>query len=98
MGYRLRAARRCVDVSAIEVVVETDSHVAGLLDPHSGRPAGFESIRYHVTIASNASSAEIDALVDEADALSPIVDALARANFLSRRLTVLSADEPEGGA
>jgi uncharacterized OsmC-like protein len=89
MGYRLRAARHGVALRAVEVVVETDSDIAGLLDPRSAAPAGFVDVRYRVRIESSAPRAQLDAIVDEADASSPVLDTLERANRVHRSVTVV---------
>jgi uncharacterized OsmC-like protein len=89
MGYRLRAARRGVPVASIEVSVETDSDIAGLIDPSCDVAAGFTQVRYAVRIVSDAPSEEIDALVDEADRLSPMLDVVARAIDVRRTSTIV---------
>jgi hypothetical protein len=89
MGYRLRAGRRGVPVRSIRVIVETDSEIDGMLRTTSAAPPGFTAIRYHVEFDSSASVEEIEALVDEADQLSPILDAVGRANRLCRSLSIV---------
>lgn len=101
MGYRLRAARRGVPVTSIEVSVETDSDIAGLIDSSRDVAAGFTQVRYAVRIASDAPAEEIDALVDEADRLSPMLDVVARAidvrrtSMIVERCGSTAADAPE---
>lgn len=89
-GYRLRAARHGVAVAGIEVTVETDSDIAGLIDMQSSIPAGFCEIRYRVRIRSDAPPAQLEALVAEADEHSPMLDALGRANPLARSIEIVS--------
>ena len=93
MGYRLRAARRGLDVRSIRVVVETDSAIAGMLDTDEGEPAGFTNLRYHVEITSDMPPERVLAIVDEADRLSPILDVVSR---LSRPVRSVSIIEGAG--
>ena len=89
MGYRLRAARRGVPVRSIRVTVESDSELDGMLRTSSAAPPGFTAIRYHVELDSSAPAEDIEAMVDEADHLSPILDAVGRANRLCRSLSIV---------
>lgn len=88
MSYRLRAARHGVGLDRIRVVVETDSAIAGMLRTDAEAPAGFTGIRYTVEIESDAPSERIEAIVDEADRLSPVLDALCGINRPVRTLAV----------
>ncbi|HEX4980880.1 MAG TPA: OsmC family protein [Ilumatobacteraceae bacterium] len=89
MGYRLRAARRGIPVRSIRVTVESDSEIDGMLRATSTAPPGFTAIRYHVELDTSAPAETIEALVDEADQLSPILDAVGRANPLRRSLSIV---------
>ena len=84
MGYRLRAARSGIAVDSIRVEVETDSAVGGMLDPDSAFPPGFIDVRYRVQIDSPAPAEQVEQLIQEGDRLSPVLDALARANRVTR--------------
>jgi uncharacterized OsmC-like protein len=95
MGYRLRAARHGVPVAAIRVAVETDSAIAGMLDPGSAFPPGFIEVRYRVEIDSSAAG-PVEPLIDEADRLSPVLDALTRVNRVTR-LAASPASAAPGG-
>ena len=88
MTYRLRAARRGVPLTAVRVVVETDSAVAGMLLSDSPEPAGFRAVRYHVEVDSPAPAADVLAVLDEGDGLSPVLDALIRPNAVERTVTI----------
>lgn len=92
MGYRLRAARRGVPVDSIRVAVDSDSAIVGMLDPTSTIPPGFIEVRYHVEIESGAPASAITRLIDEGDRLSPVLDALARANRVTRSLSIAGGD------
>jgi uncharacterized OsmC-like protein len=89
MGYRLRAARRGIPVRSIRVTVESDSEIDGMLCTTSTAPPGFTAIRYHVELDTHAPTEDIEALVDEADRLSPMLDAIGRANRLCRSLSIV---------
>lgn len=98
MGYRLRAARCGVAVDTIVVEVETDSAIDGLLDERSPVPPGFIDIRAHVTITSPAAASRIDAIIDEADRCSPVLDTITRVNDVTIVHSVATAGPtaPEG--
>ena len=83
MGYRLRAARHGMTVDTVRVEVETDAAVAGMLNPDSDFPPGFIEIRYRVEI-DGPTPTRIERLVDDCDRLSPVLDAVTRANRVIR--------------
>jgi hypothetical protein len=89
MGYRLRAARRGIELRAVQVVVETDTDIAGLLDLRSPAPAGFVDVRCLVRIDSSAPDDVLTAIADEADAVSPMLDVIGRANRVARSVAVV---------
>jgi organic hydroperoxide reductase OsmC/OhrA len=84
MGYRLRAARHDVPLDAIVVAVETDSVLAGMLDPTGVAPPGFTGVRVDVRLASPAPTRDLRSLIDEADLLSPMLDVVNRPNPVER--------------
>lgn len=89
MCYRLRAARRGIPLRSIRVTVESDSEIDGMLRTTSTAPPGFTAIRYHVELDTSAPTEDVEAMVDEADQLSPILDAVGRANRLCRSLSIV---------
>lgn len=93
MGYRLRAARHGIAIDGIRVEIETDAAIEGLLDPHSEFPPGFTGIRYRVEIDSPAPGEAVERLIAEADRLSPLLDAVTRANRVERLSAASSAGE-----
>ena len=97
MGYRLRAARHGIPVESVRVDVETESAIAGMLDPASAFPPGFIEIRYHVGIVSPAPAALVERVIDEGDRLSPVLDAVARANRVDRVETGALTSHTSGG-
>ena len=96
MGYRLRAARHGLAVNTIRVDVETDTALAGMLNPDSGFPPGFIEIRYRVEI-DGPTSTQIERLIDEGDRLSPVLDAVTRANRVIRLPSNRSTPTSGGG-
>ncbi|WP_051063251.1 OsmC family protein [Ilumatobacter nonamiensis] len=90
MSYRLRAAKHGIPVTRIDVTVETDSEVAGMLSLDAAAPPGYTGVRYHVEIDSPASPTDVQQIIDEGDRLSPILDALGRENAVHRTSTVLA--------
>ena len=101
MGYRMRAARHGVHLASIEVAVETDSDIAGLIDLDAAVAAGFVDVRYRVHIVSDAPMERVAELVEEADRLSPMLDLFTRANGVRRvstsvEVTVPVASDPDG--
>jgi uncharacterized OsmC-like protein len=88
MSYRLRAAKHGVLLTSVRVTVETDSALAGMLQPDSGEPPGFGAIRYHVDVESTAQIDDVLRVIDEGDRLSPVLDDLSRATAVERTVEV----------
>jgi uncharacterized OsmC-like protein len=88
MGYKLRAAEDGIEVTSVEVTVETDSELCGMLRCDTAIPPGFTAIRYRVDIETPAPASDIERIVDRADRLSPVLDALTRVNQVQRTLSI----------
>ena len=88
MRYRMLAAEEGIELSAVRVTVETDSELRGLLQPDAAVPAGFTGVRYRVELDSPAPASDVERVVDLADRLSPVLDALTRANPVQRTLAI----------
>ena len=88
MMYQLRAARHGVELTSIRVLVETDSEIAGMLLCDTASPPGYTGIRYHVEIESRAADADVLRIIDEGDALSPLLDVFARVNAVQRTTSI----------
>ncbi|HEX2197274.1 MAG TPA: OsmC family protein [Burkholderiales bacterium] len=85
IGYAMRAAHRGLTLHKVEVDIEADADFACLF----GLPAvPYSEFRYCVRIESDAPQAEVIAMVDEADARSPVLDAFREAKRVLRSLTV----------
>ena len=87
MGYQLRAAERGIELTSVTVTVESDAELRALLSPQDLSP-GFGALRYHVDIDSTGDPAEIEALVDAADRLSPVLADLTRPITVERTLSI----------
>lgn len=88
IGYRLHAAELGVDVTAVRVTVESESELRGMLDPDSCAPPGFTALRYHVDIDSPSPAHEVERLVELADRLSPVLDALTQPQSVQRTVSI----------
>ena len=88
IGYQLRAAERGVDLSSVRVTVETDSELRGMMRCDPEVPPGFTEVRYHVELESRAPTSDVARIVDLADRLSPVLDALTRANRVRRTVSI----------
>ena len=88
MGYQLRAAEHGIELTSVRVTVETDSEVGGMLRCDAPAPPGFTEIRYRVEVESPARRSDLERIVDLADRLSPVLDALTRANRVQRTVSI----------
>lgn len=88
MGYQLRAAEHGIELSSVRVTVETDSELGGMLQCDAAAPPGFTEIRYRVELESPARTSDIEQIVELADRLSPVLDALTRVNRVQRTVSI----------
>lgn len=88
MGYRLHAAELGVELSFVRVTVDSESELSGMLDPDSGQPPGFTALSYRVEIDSSSPAGDVERLVELADRLSPVLDALSSPHTLSRSMSI----------
>jgi len=91
MSYRLRAARRGVELTSIRVTVEADSELAGMLSCDAVAPPGYTEVRYHVEVESPDDPARVAAILDEGDRLSPLLDVFSRAITMRRTTEIRPA-------
>jgi len=77
MGYRLWGARLDVVIDGVEVEVTCESDVRGQLGADAEVFAGWQSLRIHVTVASDAPEAAVRRVVETADRLNPMLANLA---------------------
>lgn len=88
MGYQLRAAEHGIELTSVRVTVETESELCGMLQCDAVVPPGFTEIRYCVELESPDRTSDIERIVDLADRLSPVLDALTRANRVQRTVSI----------
>lgn len=85
----MEAAREGVELTELEVTVDSDSDSRGLLGGDDSVAPGPLAVRVHIRVAaSNADEAQLRALVERADRRSPVRDAVARAVPLSTEVVV----------
>ncbi len=78
------AARMGIALDALEVEVQGDFDVRGELGVSEDVPAGYQEIRYLVSIDSPASERALAELLETAERHSPYVDVFSRAKTLNR--------------
>jgi uncharacterized OsmC-like protein len=74
----MRAAQAGIDLSLLEVVVDSESDDRGILGIADDVPAGPLSMRVRVRARTSGSSSELRSIVEEATALCPVHDAVTR--------------------
>jgi uncharacterized OsmC-like protein len=88
MGYQLRAADYGVELTSVRVTVETGSDVRGMLQCDAAVTPGFTEIRYRVELESPADASDLERIIDVADRLSPVLEALTRVNHVQRTVSI----------
>ena len=83
------AAKRNVPISYLEVEIQADYDTRGIYAV-ADVPAGYSQVRCVVTVKSDASESEINAMLDEADAHSPYYDVFTRPLDLKRELRLIT--------
>lgn len=84
----LEAAREGVELTALEVRVESDSDIRGLLGVGDGAPAGPTAIRTHIRVAGGADGERLREIVASALERSPVKDALGRSVDMTTEVSV----------
>jgi uncharacterized OsmC-like protein len=88
IGYRLHASELGVELTSVRVTVESDSELRGMLEPDGCAPPGFTALRYHVEIESPAPADDVERVVELADRLSPVLDAITNPQSLKRTVSI----------
>lgn len=91
MGYSQWAALLEVPVDNITVEVESDFDARGMFGIDD-QPPGFTCLRYRVTIESPAPTADVEEVIDEADAHSPVLDDFQRPLPVERDVQIVRSD------
>ena len=92
IGYAQRAALRGIRLHKVEVDIECDWDINTLFGVARVPAAGYSEVRYSVRIESDAPESEIRAIVDEADACSPVLDTFRREQNVVRSMTVVKLE------
>lgn len=92
MGYSQWAALLEVPVEQITVEVESDFDARGTFGIKD-QPPGFTRIRYRVTIESSAPEADVQEVIDEAEAHSPVLDDFRRPVPVDREVHIKTPEE-----
>jgi uncharacterized OsmC-like protein len=90
--YKLWAAKLGVPIAAIEVEVHAD-YDDGALFGVGEAPPGYLEVRYAVTIESDAPEADVQRVLDEGDAHSPILDVFRRVQTCHRTVRLVASRE-----
>jgi uncharacterized OsmC-like protein len=77
MGYRLWGARLGVAIDAVELEMTCEYDLRGQLGVADDVAAGWQRVRFDVTIASNAPEEAVRRVVETADRLNPMLANLA---------------------
>jgi len=91
LGYTMWAARLQVPLDGLEIELHADFDARGQYGIGDVR-AGHSEIRYVVHIHSSAPEADIQALADQADATSMVLDAFANTQKMVRQLQIHRAE------
>jgi uncharacterized OsmC-like protein len=88
IGYRLHASEVGVELTSVRVTVESESELRGMLDPDACAPPGFTALRYHVAIESPSPADDVERVVELADRLSPVLDAITNPQRIERTVSI----------
>lgn len=87
IGYAMRAAHRGVMLRKVEVDIESDTDLRSLFG-FAGIACGYSELRYSVRVASEAPEEAVMAVIEEADARSPVLDSFRRAQRVVRSVAI----------
>lgn len=85
IGISMWAARLGVPIDALEVEVQADFDARGELGVGDAT-AGYEEVRYRISIDSPADAQTVAALIEKAERHSPYLDVFSRGQTLTRAL------------
>ncbi len=93
IGYATWGAKLGVPIDMLEIEVETGFDARGMLAVDD-RPPGFTAMRYRVRIESSAPEEKVLAMIEQADAHSPVRDDFARAIPIEREVEITAPTPP----
>jgi uncharacterized OsmC-like protein len=88
IGYAMRAAHRGITLQKVEVDIETDTDLGSMFG-FAGVPCGYSEFRYTVRVASDAPEEAVRAVIEEADARSPVLDSFRRGQRIVRSVAIV---------
>jgi len=88
IGYAQWAAKFGVALDGIEVEVQADYDAVTMYGLEDSRPPGWSALRYVVRIESSAPEADVQRVIDYADAHSPLLDDFSRPLSITRELHI----------
>ncbi|MDJ0513992.1 MAG: OsmC family protein [Methyloceanibacter sp.] len=97
IGIKQWAARFDLSVDCVEVVFETEVDARGQLVVSDDAAPGFEETRLDIAVTSNASRAEIEKLVTQALAYSPLMDVFLRPQKVHHRVSLVRTTAASSG-
>ncbi|MFW5978389.1 MAG: OsmC family protein [Halohasta sp.] len=86
VGYAANAAAMGIDLDSLRIEMEGDVDLRGFLGLSADVRPGYDSIRCTVSIDSDATDAELDALREHVESTSPLVDIITNEVPLETRL------------
>ncbi len=86
IGIAMWAARREIPIDSLDVEVQTDFDVRGELGVDENVQAGYQDVRYIVSIDSTADAKTLADLIETVERHSPYVDVFTRARSMKRSL------------
>lgn len=92
IGYASWAAHLEIPIGSIEVDVEGDMDARGQFGI-ADIPPGYKALRYSVRIESPAPEEQVQAMVEKADAHSPVLDDFSRAIPVTREVHIVQEAE-----
>jgi uncharacterized OsmC-like protein len=96
MGYKIRACRLGVPVDSVTVTITCQAALVGHLELDSEQRPGYDEIHYHVDLCSDAPKADLARVTQEADDLSPVLDAIANPNNVRKTVEIHRSTTPAG--
>ncbi len=91
IGYSMRASYLGVPLRSVEVELRADMDTRGLFCGQAQAPS-YSGFTYIVTVDSNAPQADIQRVLDEADARSPYLGVFQTPQVLRREVKIVRAD------
>ncbi len=92
MNYAMHAPRFGVNLTGIDVSVDTDIDLGRMAGLERDQPVGFGAVRFEMTFTSASPEDKVRELAEYAERLSPTLDDLARGLSTKGTLTIRQPD------